>query len=540
MININKFSNIFHINDKNVSFEKISNAEFQNVKIKNRNYLFVEQKVIEKLAEKAFFEISHFLRSSHLKKLQNILKDKNASDNDKYVAHTLLKNANVAAGGILPMCQDTGTAIVLAKKGNQILTNGKDIDSLSKGILKCYKNNNLRYSQMSAISMYEEINTKNNLPAQIEIMNEGDSNEYKFYFIAKGGGSANKTFFYQATPSLLKSKNLETYLIEKIINIGTSACPPYHLAIVIGGLSAEMNLKTLKLASSHFLDTLPRRGSKSGLAFRDTNMEKSILNKTIELNIGAQFGGKYFCHDVRVIRLPRHGASLPISVGVSCGADRQALAKINKRGVFIEKLEKNPAKFLPKVETKILSKKEIKIDLDKPIKETIKELSKLKIKTRVSLSGTMIVARDIAHSKLKNKLDKGEKLPEYFLNHPIYYAGPAKTPKGYYTGSFGPTTAGRMDSFVEKFQAEGASLIMLAKGNRSSVVRESCKKYSGFYLGSIGGPGAIIAAKNIKDVKCIDYPELGMEAIWQIKVINFPAFLIIDNKGNDFYSNLVN
>ncbi len=540
MVNINKFSNIFHLDDKKVSFEKIFDAEFENVKIKNRNYLFIDQKTIEKLAEKAFFEISHFLRPSHLKKLQNILRDKSASDNDKYVANTLLKNANVAAGGILPMCQDTGTAIVFAKKGNQILTNGKDIDSLSKGIFKCYKNNNLRYSQMSATSMYEEINTKNNLPAQIDIMNEGDSSEYKFYFIAKGGGSANKTFFFQATPSLLKSKNLETYLIEKIINIGTSACPPYHLAIVIGGLSAEMNLKTLKLASSHFLDTLPRKGNKSGLAFRDINMERSILKKTIELNIGAQFGGKYFCHDVRVIRLPRHGASLPISIGVSCGADRQALAKINKKGVFIEKLEKNPAKFLPKVHTKFLSKKEIKIDLDKPIKETIKELSKLKVKTRVSLSGTMIVARDIAHSKLKNKLDKGEKLPEYFLNHPIYYAGPAKTPKGYNTGSFGPTTAGRMDSFVEKFQAEGASLIMLAKGNRSSVVRESCKKYSGFYLGSIGGPGAMLAANNIKDVKCIDYPELGMEAIWKIKVVNFPAFLIIDNKGNDFYSNLVN
>ncbi len=540
MVNINKFSNIFHVNDKNVFFEKVSNAEFENVKIKNRNYLFIDQKVIEKLAEKAFFQISHFLRSSHLKKLQNILKDKNASDNDKYIAHTLLKNANVAAGGILPMCQDTGTAIVLAKKGNQILTNGKDIDSLSKGILKCYKNNNLRYSQMSATSMYEEINTKNNLPAQIEIMNEGDSNEYKFYFIAKGGGSANKTFFYQGTPSLLKSKNLESYLMEKIMTIGTSACPPYHLAVVIGGLSAEMNLKTLKLASSHFLDTLPKKGNKSGLAFRDVGMEKSILKKTIELKIGAQFGGKYFCHDVRVIRLPRHGASLPISIGVSCGADRQALAKINSKGVFLEKLEKNPARFLPKIKTNILSKKEIKIDLDKPIKETLKELSKLKIKTRVSLSGTMIVARDIAHSKLKNRLDNGKKLPDYFLNHPIYYAGPAKTPKGYNTGSFGPTTAGRMDSFVEKFQSEGASLIMLAKGNRSSVVRESCKKYSGFYLGSIGGPGAVLAANNIKDVKCIDYPELGMEAIWKIKVINFPAFLIIDNKGNDFYSNLIN
>ncbi len=540
MASLNKISNIFHVDDKNITFEKVFETKFESIKVKKRSYLFIDQKIIEMLAEKAFFEISHYLRPTHLKKLHKILSDKSASDNDKYVANTLLKNANVAAGGILPMCQDTGTAIVLAKKGNQILTNGKDIDSLSKGILKCYKNNNLRYSQMSATSMYEEINTKNNLPAQIEIMNEGESKEYKFYFIAKGGGSANKTFFYQGTPSLLKSKNLESYLMEKIMTIGTSACPPYHLAVVIGGLSAEMNLKTLKLASSHFLDTLPKKGNKSGLAFRDAGMEKSILKKTIELKIGAQFGGKYFCHDVRVIRLPRHGASLPISIGVSCGADRQALAKINSKGVFLEKLEKNPARFLPKIKTNILSKKEIKIDLDKPIKETLKELSKLKIKTRVSLSGTMIVARDIAHSKLKNRLDNGKKLPDYFLNHPIYYAGPAKTPKGYNTGSFGPTTAGRMDSFVEKFQSEGASLIMLAKGNRSSVVRESCKKYSGFYLGSIGGPGAVLAANNIKDVKCIDYPELGMEAIWKIKVINFPAFLIIDNKGNDFYSNLIN
>ena len=540
MVTKDKLSNIFHINDDKVNYEKIFDAKFEKIKVKNKNYLFINKRTLEMLAERAFFEISHYLRPGHLKKLQNILKDSDASDNDKYVAITLLKNANVAAGGILPMCQDTGTAIVLGKKGNSILTDGKDIDSLSNGILKCFKKNNLRFSQMSATSMYEEINTKNNLPAQIEIMNEGNSNEYKFYFIAKGGGSANKTFFFQATPSLLKNKKLEEYLINRISKIGTSACPPYHLAVVIGGLSAEMNLKTLKLASCHFLDALPKKGSKIGRAFRDNKMEKSILNKTIQLKIGAQFGGKYFCHDVRVIRLPRHGASLPISIGVSCGADRQAVAKINQKGVFLERLEKNPARFLPKVQNNILSKKEVKINLDKPIKETLQELSKLKIKTRVSLSGTMIVARDIAHSKLKSKLDKGEKLPSYFSKYPIYYAGPAKTPKGYNTGSFGPTTAGRMDSFVEKFQAEGASLIMLAKGNRSSAVKESCKKYSGFYLGSIGGPGAILAANNIKDVKCIDYPELGMEAIWKIKVINFPAFLIIDDKGNDFYSDLIN
>ncbi|MEC8100457.1 MAG: FumA C-terminus/TtdB family hydratase beta subunit [Pseudomonadota bacterium] len=536
---MNFLSDIFKFNDKNISYYKVCDSNLEKIFIKNRKYLFVNQKILEKLAEIAFYEISHYLRSSHLKKLKNIITDDQASDNDKYVALTLLKNANIAAGGILPMCQDTGTAIIIGKKGNQILSNGLDNQSLSKGIYKCFKNNNLRYSQMSAKSMYHELNTKNNLPAQIEILNEGEKQEYKFYFIAKGGGSANKTFFFQATPSLLKSKNLEDYLIEKIVSIGTAACPPYHLAIIIGGLSAEMNLKTLKLASSHFLDTLPKTGNTKGLAFRDLKMESSLYKKTINLKIGAQFGGKYFCHDVRVIRLPRHGASLPISIGVSCGADRQAIGKINENGVYLEKLEKNPAKFLPKIKQNLLSKKEVIIDLDKPIKETLEILSKLKIKTRVLLSGTMIVARDIAHSKLKSRLDKGKKLPSYFMQHPIYYAGPAKTPKGYNTGSFGPTTAGRMDTYVEQFQSHGASLIMLAKGNRSSVVKESCKKYSGFYLGSIGGPGAELAYNNIKEVKCLAFPELGMEAIWKIKVINFPAFIIIDNKGNDFYSDLV-
>ncbi len=533
-------TNIFNTTDKSIIYEKVFDSHLEKIKIKNKNYFFVKQDIIQKLSEKAFYNISHFLRSSHLKKLNKIISDKEASDNDKFVASTLLKNANVAAGGILPMCQDTGTAIIIGKKGNQILTNGQDSKTLSKGVFNCFQKNNLRYSQMSATTMYEEVNTKNNLPAQIEIFHDGKKNEYKFYFIAKGGGSANKTFLYQATPALLKSKNLESFLIEKILTIGTSACPPYHLAIVIGGLSAEMNLKTLKLASSHFLETLPKTGNDLGIAFRDYTMESSIFKKTINLKIGAQFGGKYFCHDVRVIRLPRHGASLPISIGVSCGADRQAIGKINEQGVFLEKLEKNPAKYLPKVKTSLLSKKEIKINLDKPIKDTLKELSKLKIKTRVSLTGTMVVARDIAHSKLKNKLDKGQKLPSYFLKYPIYYAGPAKTPKGFNTGSFGPTTAGRMDSFVEQFQAAGGSLIMLAKGNRSSIVRESCKKYCGFYLGSIGGPGAELANNKIKDVKCIDYAELGMEAIWMIKVEDFPAFLIIDNKGNDFYSNLIN
>ena len=385
--------------------------------------------------------------------------------------------------------------------------------------------------------MYDEKNTRNNLPAQIDIFANG-INEYKFLFIAKGGGSANKTFLFQATPSVLKTKKIVNFLESKIASIGTSACPPYHLAIVIGGLSAEMNLKTLKLATCHYLDNIPRKGNYEGLAFRDIKMEKEILKLTQNLNIGAQFGGKYFCHDVRVIRLPRHGASLPISIGVSCGADRQIIGKINKKGMFLEKLEKNPEKFLPTVLAKDFPKNEIKINLDKPIKETLKELSKLKIKTRILLNGTMIVARDIAHAKLKDRLDKGRSLPSYFKKYPIYYAGPAKTPKGYNTGSFGPTTAGRMDSYVEQFQKEGASLIMLAKGNRSTIVKNSCKKYSGFYLGSIGGPGAELANKNIKTVKCIEYPELGMEAIWKITVRNFPAFIVIDDKGNDFYENL--
>ena len=436
------------------------------------------------------------------------------------------------------MCQDTGTAIILAKKGINIITSGKDAYFLSRGVYSCYLNNNLRYSQVAAKSMYEEKNTKNNLPAQIDIYSEG-KNEYKFLFIAKGGGSANKTLLFQATPSVLKTQKILDYLRPKIASIGTSACPPYHLAVVIGGLSAEMNLKTLKLATCHYLDSIPKKGNYKGLAFRDLKMEKNILKMTHELKIGAQFGGKYFCHDIRVIRLPRHGASLPISIGVSCGADRQIIGKINKNGMFLEKLEKNPSKFLPRINLKKLTKKEKIIDLNKPIEQTLEELSKLKIKSRLLLNGTLIVARDIAHSKLKEQLDKGKPLPTYFKENPIYYAGPAKTPNGYNTGSFGPTTAGRMDSYVEQFQKAGGSLIMLAKGNRSLAVKQSCKKYSGFYLGSIGGPGAELARKNIIHVKCIEYPELGMEAIWKIVVKDFPAFLVIDDKGNDFYENLI-
>tara|TARA_A100001011_G_C14252475_1_gene818540 strand:+ start:77 stop:1696 length:1620 start_codon:yes stop_codon:yes gene_type:complete len=533
------YQEIFDFGNDKVEYEKISDFDGEILKIKNKKFIFFNQAMLQKISELAFYNISHFLRASHLIKLRNILKDKESSENDKYVALTLLKNANTASGGILPMCQDTGTAIILAKKGIRVLTTGKDPYYLSKGVFNCFKKNNLRYSQVAAKSMYDEQNTKNNLPAQIDIYSEG-LDEYKFLFIAKGGGSANKTFLFQATPAILKTQAIIDFIKPKIASLGTSACPPYHLAIVIGGLSSEMNLKTLKLATCHYLDNIPKKGNFKGLAFRDIEIEKEILKVTRDLKIGAQFGGKYFCHDVRVIRLPRHGASLPISIGVSCGADRQIIGKINKKGIFLEKLEKNPAKYLPSIKISKLPKKEIKIDLNKPIKDTLAELSLLKIKTRLLLSGTMIVARDIAHAKLKERLDKGRELPSYFKDFPIYYAGPAKTPKGYNTGSFGPTTAGRMDSYVEQFQQAGGSLIMLAKGNRSIIVKQSCKKYFGFYLGSIGGPGAELAKENIKQVKCIEYPELGMEAIWQITVENFPAFIIIDNKGNDFYENLKN
>ncbi len=525
---------IFQFKGKKIEFELLSKKFISVDKYKNKEIITLDPRALELLAEKAFTDVAHYLRPSHLKKVRKILDDDEASENDKYVALALLKNANVAAGGELPMCQDTGTAIILAKKGENILTGGKDEESLSRGIYSCYQKNNLRYSQMSALSMYDEINTKNNLPAQIDIY-QSSKESYEFLFIAKGGGSANKTFFYQPTPSILKRDSLEKFLISKIHSIGTAACPPYHLGIVIGGLSAEMNLKTLKLATCQYLNDIPVTGNTKGRAFRDLLLETKIMELTQKIGVGAQFGGKYFCHDVRVIRLPRHGASLPISIGVSCGADRQVIGKINRDGIYIEKLEKNPARYLPEITTNISSMKETHIDLNKPIRDTLKKLSSLPIKTRVSLSGYLIVARDIAHSKIRERIKKENCLPSYFKNYPIYYAGPAKKPKGMVTGSFGPTTAGRMDSYVEEFQSLGGSLIMLAKGNRSRIVKESCKKYSGFYLGSIGGPGADLAENYIKEVECIEYPELGMEAIWKIKVENFPAFIIIDDKGNDFF-----
>ena len=529
-----KYEKLFQYSKDTTEYIKLESNPIHSYDVNGKKIIIVTKDILENLAKEAFYQISHFLRADHLKQMSAIFQDIDASNNDKYVALTLLKNANVAAGGILPMCQDTGTAIVVGKKGSSIWTDFDDEEYISKGIWRAFKENNLRYSQLAPLSMFEEVNTKTNLPAQIDIMST-DSNEYSFLFVAKGGGSANKTFFYQATPSVIRTKKILDYLQPLIKNIGTAACPPYHLGIVIGGTSAELNMKTLKLATCKYLDNLPITGNDSGRAFRDITMEKEILEMTIKYGIGAQFGGKYFCHDVRVIRLPRHGASLPISIGVSCGADRQVKAKINEKGVFIEKLEKNPSKYLPTISESTLSENSISIDLNQSMEKICSILSKYPVKTRVILNGTLIVARDMAHGKIKEKLDKNIEIPEYFKNHPIYYAGPAKTPDGMVTGAFGPTTAGRMDSYVKTFQDKGASRIMLAKGNRSKQVTDSCKKNGGFYLGSIGGPGAELAQNNITKVECLEYPELGMEAIWKIEVKNFPAFIIIDDKGNDFF-----
>ena len=502
-----------------------------------REILVVEPSAITRLAEQAMIDINHLLRPSHLAQLAKIIEDPEATGNDKFVAFDLLKNASIAAGGVLPMCQDTGTAIVVAKKGRNVWTDGSDEAALTEGVREAYRKKNLRYSQVAPLSMFEEVNTGDNLPAQIEIAAEGDD-AYKFLFIAKGGGSANKTFLYQATPSILTHDRLIAFLKEKILTLGTAACPPYHLAIVIGGLSAELNLKTVKLASARYLDALPTTGARDGRAFRDLALEAEIHKLTQDLGVGAQFGGKYFCHDVRVVRLPRHGASLPIGLGVSCSADRQALGKITREGVFLEELEHDPARFLPDVDEEALGGKVVAIDLNRPMKDILAELTKYPIRTRLALTGPMIVARDAAHAKIRERLDRGEPMPDYLKNHPVYYAGPAKTPKGMASGSFGPTTAGRMDSFVEQFQAAGGSLVMLAKGNRSAAVRESCARHGGFYLGSIGGPAARLAQDCIKKVEVHEYPELGMEAVWRIEVENFPAFIVVDDKGNDFFKDL--
>ena len=513
--------------------EHVSTTEFEG-----RTILQIEPEALTLLAKEAMADIAHLLRPGHLEQLSDILKDPDATDNDRFVARELLKNANIAAGRVLPSCQDTGTAIIMGKKGENVFTGGNDEAALAEGISKTYIETNLRYSQLAPLSMYEEKNTGNNLPAQIELYaTEGD--EYKFLFLAKGGGSANKTFLFQKTKAVLNPDALLAFLEEKIKTLGTAACPPYHLAIVVGGTSAEFNLKTVKLASARYLDELPTEGSMGGHAFRDLELEKQVLELTQNMGIGAQFGGKYFCHDVRVIRLPRHGASCPIGIGVSCSADRQCLGKITKDGVFLEQLEENPAQNLPPVTDAELSGEVIELNLSKPMDELRAELSKYPIRTRLSLTGSIVVARDIAHAKLKERLDDGQGLPDYFKNHIVYYAGPAKTPTGYASGSFGPTTAGRMDSYVELFQAHGGSMVMLAKGNRSKQVAESCAQHGGFYLGSIGGPAAILAKDCITKVEVLEYEELGMEAIWKIEVQNFPAFIVIDDKGNDFFAKML-
>ncbi|MDF0663060.1 MULTISPECIES: fumarate hydratase [Rhizobium] len=528
---------LFPLGKDTTPYRKISSDHVSVDSFKGQDILTVEPEGIRLLAETAFADINHLLRPGHLKQLASILDDPEATDNDRFVAYDLLKNANIAAGGVLPMCQDTGTAIIMGKKGRRVWTEGGDGAALARGVMDAYEKKNLRYSQLAPVKMFEEKNTRNNLPAQIDIYEEG-TDAYEFLFVAKGGGSANKTFLYQGTPSLLTHDRMIDFLKEKILTLGTAACPPYHLAIVIGGTSAEMNLKTVKLASTRYLDELPTEGSESGHAFRDLEMEKEIHRLTQQMGVGAQFGGKYFCHDVRVIRLPRHGASLPIGLGVSCSADRQAKGKITRDGIFIEQLETDPSKYMPEIDEAKLSESTVRIDLNRPMAEVLAELSRHPVKTRLSLTGTIIVARDLAHAKIRERLEKGEGMPDYLKNHPVYYAGPAKTPAGYASGSFGPTTAGRMDSYVDQFQSFGGSMVMLAKGNRSRAVREACKKHGGFYLGSIGGPAARLAQDCIRKVEVFEYPELGMEAVWKIEVEDFPAFIVIDDKGNDFFQEL--
>ena len=500
-----------------------------------RDFLQVEPEVLTQLTATAMHDIAHLLRPAHLRQLRSILDDPEASGNDKFVAGDLLKNACIAAGGVLPMCQDTGTAIVMGKRGQQVLTDGRDEERIARGVYDAYTTLNLRYSQLAPITMWEERNTGSNLPAQIEVYATG-GDEYKFLFMAKGGGSANKSYLFQETKAILSPARMASFLEEKIRSLGTAACPPYHLAIVIGGTSAEYALKTAKYASAKYLDALPRAGSMTAHGFRDLELEQEVLEITRRAGIGAQFGGKYFCHDVRVIRLPRHGASCPVAIAVSCSADRQATAKINRNGVFLEQLETDPAQYLPEPDDTQLADDVIRVDLSRPMDDIRAELSRYPIKTRLALTGPMVVARDIAHAKIAELLDAGEPMPAYLRDHAVYYAGPAKTPEGYASGSFGPTTAGRMDSYVERFQAAGGSLVMLAKGNRSAAVTEACKRYGGFYLGSIGGAAARLAQDCITKVDVLEYPELGMEAVWKIEVRDFPAFIIVDDKGNDFFA----
>ena len=522
--------------DLGAASEGLERAEFAA-----ESWLKVPKAALQGLAEAAFYEINHYLRPGHLAQLQSILEDSEASANDRFVAFELLKNANVAAGGVLPMCQDTGTAIVHGWRGHRVHSSGGDEEGLEAGIAAAYARHNLRYSQLAPLSMYKERNTRTNLPAEIELLaasEEDGAEEYRFLFVAKGGGSANKSWFFQPNPSLLRPDKLVPYLEEKIRALGTAACPPYHLGVVIGGPSAEFCLRTLKLATCRQLDALPEEGSEAGVGFRDREMEAELLALARASGIGAQFGGRYFCHDVRVVRLPRHGASLPVAIGVSCSADRQALGRISHEGVFLEALEHDPARFLPDTESALGEGEPVRIDLGQPMDEIRRELSGHPVRTRLSLTGPLTVARDAAHLRLQQKLEAGEALPDYFRNHPIYYAGPAKRPEGFASGSFGPTTAGRMDGFVEQFQAAGGSLVMLAKGNRSAAVREACKRHGGFHLGSVGGPAAILARDCIRKVEVADFEDLGMEAVWRIEVEDFPAFVVIDDKGNDFFQEL--
>ena len=532
------YSDLLPLGEDSTSYRLLTKEGVSVKKHGDLEFLHIEASALSHLSEVAIHDISHYLRAAHLQQLTNILSDPEASPNDRFVATDLLKNANIAAGGVLPMCQDTGTALIMGKKGQYVLTSSKDEIALSQGIYDAYTKLNLRYSQMAPVTTWEEKNTGNNLPAQVEIYSDSDhSDEYNFLFIAKGGGSANKSFLYQETKAVLNPASFMAWLDGKLRSIGTAACPPYHLAIVIGGTSAEHTVKTAKLASTKYLDSLPTSGdAATGHGFRDIELEEKVLELTRTLGIGAQFGGKYFCHDVRVVRLPRHGASLPIAIAVSCSADRQVKAKITRDGVFIEELERDPAHFLPETTDEHLDDDVVAIDLNQPMDAIRAELSKHPVKTRVSLTGTIVVARDLAHAKIKEAIDKGEAMPQYLKDYAVYYAGPAKTPEGYASGSFGPTTAGRMDSYVGTFQEKGGSFVMLAKGNRSQAVTDACKKFGGFYLGSIGGPAARLAQECITKVEVLDFPELGMEAVWKIDVVDFPAFIVVDDKGNDFFA----
>ena len=532
-----KYQEMFPLREDTTEYYHLTSEYVHEENFGGRKMLVVEPEALRTLARQAFHDIAFYLRPEHQEQVAKILSDPEASDNDRFVALTFLRNAEVAALGQLPFCQDTGTAIILGKKGQNVYTGGGDEEALSHGVYDTYTQENLRYSQNAPLDMYREVNTGCNLPAQIDLM-AVDGDEYKFLCIAKGGGSANKTYLYQETKALITPEKLLPYLVEKMRTLGTAACPPYHIAFVIGGTSAEMNLKTVKLASAKYYDNLPTQGNELGHAFRDTELEAQLLEEAYKIGFGAQFGGKYYAHDIRVIRLPRHGASCPIGMGVSCSADRNIKAKINREGIWLEKLETHPARLIPPALRGKTEGESVKINLNRPMDEIRAELSKYPVSTRLSLSGTIVVGRDIAHAKLKERLDRGEDLPDYIKQHPIYYAGPAKTPDGLPSGSFGPTTAGRMDSYVQLFQAHGASLIMIAKGNRSAEVTASCRAHGGFYLGSIGGPAAILAQNSIKKVECLEYPELGMEAIWKIEVEDFPAFILVDDKGNDFFQQI--